>query len=254
MANLLGCDLPRDLMPPDKGNDLGHWESNTIVAFNERLLASAGSKWNDWLPLNKGWNKSAISSAFLAEARDVLRSEYDNSPLFVLKDPRICRLAAVWLDVIEDLQIHPVIAFPLRNPYEVSNSLAQRDGSDQGFGLLLWLRHVLEAEAATRHLSRHFFGFDQLLSDWAGVVGGLERATGLRFPRRSVSVEAEISAFLTEDARHQRAAPSAGLSADVPVWVRDTYAIFQRWCHVGVQSDDFGRLDEIRSEFDAASP
>jgi hypothetical protein len=241
-------------MPPDEGNDLGHWESNTIVAFNERLLASAGSKWDDWLPLNKGWNKSAVRSAFLAEGRDVLRSEYANSPLFVLKDPRICRLAAIWLEVIEDLRIRPVIAFPLRNPYEVSNSLAQRDGSDQGFGLLLWLRHVLEAEAATRQLARHFFSFDQLLSDWTGVVDGFEREAGLRFPRRSVSVEAEISAFLTEDAWHQRSAPSVGLSADVPVWVRDTYAILQRWCNTGVQSDDFGRLDEIRAEFDAASP
>lgn len=255
VASLLGCDLPKNLMPADKGNDLGHWESNSVTSLNERLLATAGSKWDDWTPLNKGWEKSAVSPAFLAEAQKVLKDEYGNSPLFVLKDPRICRLALLWLKAIKGLGVRPVIAFPLRNPYEVSNSLATRDGSEQGFGLLLWLRHVLEAEAATRDLPRYFFTFEQMLADWGRVIDGFEQETGLHFPGRSVGVEAAISTFLIEDARHERETTATMLNHAAPAWVREVYAILHRWCEGGVQSvDDFARLDLIRSEFDAASP
>jgi predicted nucleic acid-binding Zn-ribbon protein len=253
VVSLLGCDLPNNLMPSDEGNDLGHWESNSITALNERLLASAGSKWDDWTPLNEGWEESAVIPSFLVEAQEVLRDDYGKSPLFVLKDPRICRLTSFWLKAIEGLDIRPVIAFPLRNPNEVSNSLATRDGSDQGFGLLLWLRHVLEAEATTRHLPRYFFTFEQLLANWSQVIDGFEAATDMRFPRRSVAVETEIATFLTEDARHERETSANALAA-APPWVRDAYAILKRWCDNKVEADDFALLDAIRAEFDAASP
>jgi len=254
VASLLGCELPKNLMPADEGNDLGHWESNAVTALNERLLASAGSKWDDWTPLNQGWEKSAVSPAFLAEAQEVLRDDYAQAPLFVLKDPRICRLAPFWLKAIKAIGARAVIAFPLRNPYEVSNSLGARDGSDQGFGLLLWLRHVLEAEAATRELPRHFFTFQQLLADWGEVIDRFEKTTDMRFPRRSVAVEAEIAAFLSEDAWHERESATTALNAAAPQWVRETYAILKRWCDIGVDTSDYSRLDTIRVDFDAASP
>jgi chromosome segregation ATPase len=44
------------------------------------------------------------------------------------------------------------------------------------------------------------------------------------------------------------------ISAAAPVWVRDSYAILQRWCAMGIQPSDLSRLDEIRTAFDAASP
>jgi len=254
VANLLGCDLPKNLMLADEGNDLGHWESHSVTALNERLLASAGSKWDDWTPLNPKWEKSVVSPAFMAEAQQVLLDDYGKAPLFVLKDPRICRLTSFWLKAIEGIGAQAIVAFPIRNPYEVSSSLSTRDGSDQGFGLLLWLRHVLEAEAATRTLPRHFFTFERLLNDWSAVIDGLESTTNVRFPRRSVAVETEIASFLTEDARHEREANTNALNAASPQWVRDTYAILKRWCDDGVNQADFIRLDAIRAEFDAASP
>jgi hypothetical protein len=254
VMNLLGADLPNDLMLAGVGNDKGHWESKAIVAFNERLLATAGSRWNDWLPIDDAWRQSAVYPDFFVHAQELLRSEYDTSPLFVLKDPRICRLAPFWLEVIESLDIRPAIVLPQRNPLEVSASLAARNASQAGAGLLLWLRHVLEAERATRGRARQFFGFEQLLDDWQQVASDFEAVTGLRMPRRSVLASGEIDGFLTPQARHQRAHARDVQSASMPAWVRDTHAIMLRWCDQGEKPDDFARLDAIRTAFDAAAP
>jgi hypothetical protein len=254
VMNLLGADLPNDLMLAGVGNDKGHWESKAIVAFNERLLATAGSRWNDWLPIDDAWRQSAVYPDFFVHAQELLRSEYDTSPLFVLKDPRICRLAPFWLEVIESLDIRPAIVLPQRNPLEVSASLAARNASQAGAGLLLWLRHVLDAERATRGRARQFFGFEQLLDDWQQVASDFEAVTGLRMPRRSVLASGEIDGFLTPQARHQRAHARDVQSASMPAWVRDTHAIMLRWCDQGEKPDDFARLDAIRTAFDAAAP
>jgi hypothetical protein len=254
VASLLGCSLPRDLAAADKGNESGHWESNRVVELNVRLLASAGSSWDDWLPLNEGWNESGLRADYLAQAREVLLAEYETAPLFVLKDPRICRLAPFWIEAIESVGARPVIALPQRDPYEVSASLTARDASEPGLGLLLWLRHVLEAEVATRHLPRYFFSYDDLLADWSLVADGFERTTGIRFPRRSLSAEAEISGFLTDVARHQRRAPGPRKGVAAPHWLSETQAILNKWCREGENEGDRSRLDLIRNEFNQAAP
>jgi len=241
-------------MAAGEGNEIGHWESQSIADFNDELLTSAGSRWNDWLPFSTSWNQSAAYPSFLARARDVLDVEYGTSPLFVLKDPRICRLAGFWLQVIESLDIRPVIVLPQRNPIEVSASLAARDGSQMGFGLLLWLRHVLDAEAATRGKSRCFVSYEQLLADWTDVAAEIENCASFAFPRRSVLADEEIASFLLNDARHQRETPAVATSTSTPAWVRETYAIMQRWCKAGETAKDRARLDQIRSAFDTAAP
>lgn len=254
VINLLGADLPNDLMVAGEGNENGHWESQAIANFNDEILFSAGSRWNDWLPLAPSWNRSATYEDFFDRACELIQSEYGRSPLFVMKDPRICRLAPFWLDVLDNLNIRPAIILPQRNPLEVGASLAARDGSEMGLGLLLWLRHVLDAEVATRGKARCFMTFTQLLDDWTKVVNAIERNANLSFPRRSVLAEEEIAHFLLNDAKHENASASAALSTAIPVWVRDAFAIFLRWSENEEDSQDYDRLDEIRSAFDIASP
>src|SRR5690606_30890898 len=90
--SLLGCDLPANLMGANKTNEAGHWESVPICQLNDRLLESAGSCWHDWQAFNPGWLRSPKAQTFREEALSVLEQEFGNSRLFVLKDPRICRL------------------------------------------------------------------------------------------------------------------------------------------------------------------
>ncbi|GFE75524.1 hypothetical protein [Novosphingobium sp. TCA1] len=254
IASLLGCDLPGNLMGASEGNHHGHWESNAVVTLNDQLLASAGSHWDDWLPMNAAWNASSVRENFFERAVDVLREEYGNSPLFVLKDPRICRLTPFWMDTLEEFGVQTVVAMPIRNPFEVAASLGARDGSQQGLGLLLWLRNALEAEKATREVPRLIFSYEQVLEDWNAVSTRFEQSTGLVWPRQTVRSAGEIDKFLERDARHQRVDDDLALGHRSPDWIRRAYSIFLRWAEEGEKAADYAELDKILDELNAASP
>lgn len=254
VASLLGCDLPEDLMAGSEGNGIGHWESNAVVTLNDQLLASAGSRWDDWLPLNTAWSNSPMHASFLQRAVATLKQEYGDSPFFVLKDPRICRIASFWIEAIEMAGADVVVAMPVRNPFEVAHSLDARDGSELGQGLLLWLSHVLDAERMSRGKPRYTFAFEDMLRDWNVVSDGMERATGVVWPRKTVLTEAKVDEFLISGERHQRVSNDQALGHRSPLWVRQTYAILNKWCETGEDSADHAELDRIRSEFHASAP
>lgn len=255
VLSLLGCDLPANLMAPHPTNEAGHWESLPIAHLNDEILASAGSKWSDWLAFNAGWHNSPKAAAFKETALAVLEEEFGVSRLFVLKDPRICRLAPFWLDVLDAAGVRPAIIMPVRNPLEVAESLSKRDGIEPALGHLLWLRHVLEAEGATRGLPRFHSSYDGLLDGWPRLIPGTQVALSLSWPRLSPLVSEEIGAFLTERLRHHHQSPrSVSDNPLLSAWLRDTFAIFRRWSEDGETEADHAMLDRIRTELDAAAP
>lgn len=253
--NLLGCDLPRTLLGANRSNEAGHWESRPICRFNDRVLASAGSDWDDWLEVNPGWLQSPKADEFRDEALNVLEDEFGSSRLFVLKDPRICRLVPFWLDVIKRAGARPLIVFPLRNPLEVSASLERRNGFPAGLGQLFWLRHVLEAEFGSRGTPRYFTSYDRLLDGWARTVEDAQTALGISWPRMSAQVIAEIENFLSEAYRHHREQSEAVLdNPRLSSWLRDVYEVLGSWAESGENPEDFATLDRVRSELNCAGP
>src|ERR1700676_1746103 len=121
-AFALGASAPKTLMPPSLANPNGYWESSPLVQAHGELLASAGSSWDDWRRLDPAWYGSEDASRFHSRIGDVLRSEYDEKPLFVVKDPRLCRLMPFFLSVLKDMSVSPVALLSLRDPLEVAFS------------------------------------------------------------------------------------------------------------------------------------
>ena len=255
VLSLLGCDLPKTLIGANSSNEAGHWESTEIARLNDEILASAGSLWHDWLAFNPGWYSSPKAAEFREKALEVLADEFAQSRLFVLKDPRICRIAPFWLEVLEAAGVQPAIMMPVRNPLEVADSLYSRNGFDPALGHLLWLRHVLEAEAATRGMPRFHSSYDGLLESWPRLVSGTQEKLGVSWPRLSPLVAEEVDAFLTARLRHHRESPKS--VSDNPLlsaWLRESYTIFLRWADEGESAADHEALDRIRAEFDGAAP
>lgn len=255
VLNLVGCDLPKTLMQSNPTNEAGHWESDVVCRLNDRILESAGSSWHDWLELNLGWFESPKAEQFRDEAVAVLSEEFGTSRLFVFKDPRNCRLLPFWLDAIERSNARPLAFLPIRNPLEVAASLEKRNGFEPALGHLLWLRHVLDAEAASRHIPRLFSTYDQLMQSWGQLVQSAQTALGVSWPRLSDLSAAEIDNFLLDRHRHHQTPSKSvvdnpGLSA----WLRETYSIMQSWAATGEKEADRSALDRIRGEFNAAAP
>jgi hypothetical protein len=251
----LGCRMPKTLIGPNSSNEAGHWESMIIADLDDAILRSAGGHWADWRPLRPDWINSRAGVAFQRRARTILVDEFGASPLFVLKEPRICRIAGFWLSALEDAGIDAVAALPIRDPLEVAASLERRDGIPRPAGMLLWLRYVLEAESATRRLRRTFTSYDGLLDDWEGTIRPLSGALGLEWPERIEEARPGIEAFIDPRHRHHsdslRNVPPGGL---ITAWVESAYAIFEQWIANGENPADHAALDELLQVFDHACP
>ena len=253
MLASLGCDLPKTLLEPNEYNVTGYWESKKITSLNDELLESAGSSWDDWEPFNADWYASPLRDDFSGRAQSLLESEFGDSRLLVLKDPRVCRLLPFWLDALTEFGVSVRVALPIRNPLEVAASLEKRDAIHRSVGLLIWLRHVLEAEAGSREFPRTLVRFEDLLRDWHGLAESMGRDMQVSWPRRSTAVDFEIDGQLEPSNRHQ-VAEDADIfaSPEVSRWVSGTFEIVDRWIGGGEQERDRGVLDGMRSALNDA--
>ena len=255
VLNLLGCDLPQTLMPPNPYNEAGYWESNAIYALNERILKSAGTNWHDWLEFDHRRIKSPAFKGFRKEARARLESEFGDSSLFVLKDPRICRMVRFWADILCEADVEPRFICILRNPAEVAASLAKRDGIEVPYGHLLWLRHVLDAESYTRGRPRLFVSYDDLLTDWEKIADLARSTLGIARLKTPGKAKAEIEEFLSIGYRHHSQSHESVIGdGSLSPWLRGSYQILHDWTVAGEKPEDFAALDTFRTELNAATP
>lgn len=251
VLNLLGCDLPKTLMLGNETNPTGHWESVEIRALNDDILASGGSQWQDWQAFNPNWYKTPKPHEFQARALKVLQDEFGSSSLFVFKDPRVCRIFPFWRDTFAAAGIDPKIILTVRHPQEVAASLARR--KDNGIPvlvvLLLWLRHMLEAEADTRGMTRATVSFDRLLQDPIGIAENLQDELGLFWPSLSELQADVIRGYMDPSLRHHNAAAEVELARapEFREWLEEVYEIFLRWSREGENGADYPALDTVRA-------
>ncbi len=127
ILNLLGAELPTDLMPPRDDNELGFWESSELKSIHDKLLAHVDSSWDDPGPLPSGWLESPSVADFREEIGSFLERSFGHARLAVIKDPRICRFVPLWIDALQECGTEPVAVLTIRNPLEVAASLKLRN-------------------------------------------------------------------------------------------------------------------------------
>ena len=256
VLNIVGCDLPNHLMEQGQDNVKGYWESLPIAELNNEILASAGSAWNDWRPFDLDWYSSPVAEEFRQRAGVLLRQEFGDSRLFVLKDPRICRLMELWIDAIDAFGADLFVVSPIRNPLDVAESLQVRNGIHPSLGHLLWLRHVLDAERGSRKFKRAYIRYDILLSETYAIVDLLGEALGVSWPRAfSVDTQMEIDEFLSDDLRHHRNHDDLMFrNPRLSHWISSSFEILERWSRGHPDEQDIATLDRIGAAFDEAVP
>lgn len=187
-------------------------------------------------------------------AAHLIEEEFAGAPVIVLKDPRICRLVPFWLDALAQSRYRPVPIVTFRDPFEVAQSLRKRNGFPLSFGLLLWLRYVLEAERLTRGLSRVVTSYDDVLSNWRAVVGMIAERGKVTFPHSLDDAAPEVEAFLSEELRTFAAPPEGDPPhARLSSYVRDVFDILRRWTLSGEDQSDHAALDRLGAILDEAS-
>ena len=250
----LGASAPKNLMPADRYNTRGHFKSTKLADFHDELLTSAGSTWTDWRAFNSSWPSSPLAAPFKQRAHELYESEFDGSPFSVMKDPRICRFAPFWLDVLREGRHAVRIVMPVRSPLDVASSLKRRDGLPLTKGLLLWLRYCLDAEVSTRGEARSILLWHEFLSDWRQACNKIAADTGLSWPRLSDRSAHEIDAFLSREmVHHETDHPSLLAHPDAHVWAVRTYEALIELSRNPMSNSALATLDQIRGHLDDAS-
>lgn len=251
MISLLGADLPSNIMPACEGNITGFWESTNVLQVNDGILASGGSQWADWRRFNPAWIRSPAKEPQKARALEIFEKDFGQSPIFVLKDPRICRILPFWLEVLRDFQAETKCVLPIRHPLEVAASLKRRDGFTPAKSLVLWLRHVLDAELGTRGMQRSLISYDELLNDWRGVASRLSDELQIAWPRWSATSEVEIDGFIEPLQRHHTARDAHWADhSELTPWLKEAYSALLDLKRQPESKRTLARLDAVRVEFD----
>lgn len=253
VLNILGCDIAASLLEADQFNQRGYWESPDIAALNDEILSSAGMSWDDWGHFCPDWYASPKKPLFEVKALELLQDLFAGKHFFLMKDPRFCLLLPFWLEVLEKSGVSPRIVLPWRDPVEVAASLLRRNGMNPSIAQVLWLRHVLEAEHASRGLPRAFLRYGDLTRDWHSAVRGIAMSIGVSWPRVSTSSQIEIDTFLSADLRHHDAAAQNTLNHATSIkasWLEEAVAILETGAATG---EEHRRLDAIRQKFDRAT-
>ncbi|WP_217575895.1 class I SAM-dependent methyltransferase [Mesorhizobium sp. GbtcB19] len=254
MVNALGVAGPHSLMSGDRHNPTGYWESLRLNAATNDLLAAAGSGWHDWLPLDPGWMASEVAQGHRHRIEAILESEFGDAALFFIKEPRSCRFLPWMSSILADMRIDTAALLPIRNPLEVAYSIERRDGFPVAGSLLVWLRHVLDAELHSRHMPRSFLLYEDLLADWQGQLTKASRAIDLAWPIRPEQAGSDVESFLSQELHHQRCTVDQLRDhRDAPPIVADAYAILRAMARDGDSQDLRDQLDGIRVKLDSAS-
>ena len=170
----LGGAAPLHLLPPlPDNNEKGFWESSVLMELNDEILHRRRK------PLEATGGLSISGESTLKPRlrckparRAALMSESGVADLPILKDPRMCRLMRFWAPVFEEAG-GPSAPFchsdrRLRSPGRFIAVTA----ISVSWGCLLWLRHVLDAEAETRAIPRAVLDWTRFLGDRRGALRG----------------------------------------------------------------------------------
>ena len=247
--NLLGIPLGNRLLEPGPDNPKGYWEHRDIVVVHQRLLAALGSRWDDVRALPDGWLSSEPARRSAAAIAEIVTRDFAGKPLWAVKDPRLCRLLPLWFEVLEKTGIRPLIMFMIRDPGEVSASIAARNQWAPPIGEILWLRHVSEALGSSRKAPRSVVTYDALLADPVGVVLIALSRLGLRVERPSAKAGESLGRFIDAADRHHvhqgAAMPPSETFGGIARRVYDSLVDIAQggddWARVMRETSDFGR-------------
>ena len=194
LLNMMGAYFAPEGVPigGNQENPKGLWERSDVLALNKMVLRSTGADWDRLSRFSLDRVPASNLAYFKKEAGKIILAMDAYRPWF-LKEPRLCLLAPLWLELLE----FPVCVFFHRSPLEVARSLEVRNGFSIAFGLALWERYVTEALNASLGRRRIQVNHADLIADPLATVRQLKQdfealsIRGLRSPS-----DEEISAFI----------------------------------------------------------
>ncbi|MDA8108706.1 MAG: hypothetical protein M0015_08765 [Betaproteobacteria bacterium] len=240
----LGVEFGGPLLEPrPDDNPRGFFEHLEICSLHEKILALLGSNWDDPRALPAGWHEDRRVLSVQPRIEAVLKRDFASARTWAVKDPRLCRLMALWIPLLKALNTQMRCVLVIRHPSEVAASLATRHGLSPVHSGLLWLRHVLEAEQATRGHRRAWLLYPDLVRYGRESIDALGRILGVEWPNDSTRAHAAVGEFLTGELKHHESNSFVEFTSPFASWLERLYDAAAEISRTGLQ-----RMMEVANE------
>jgi O-antigen biosynthesis protein len=202
VMNLLGVDLGNQLVAPREDNPRGYWEHEQIVEIHDALLAEFGHTWYSPCLLPERWWLEPVVDKYRRRLLEVIERDFGQSPLWGLKDPRLTRLIPLWLSVLSEIELEPRFIIVVRHPLEVAKSLRNRNGFPLVLGLLMWLKHNLQAERDSAGYRRVYVAYSDVLQDCHTCMSRISSKLEIEWSHSVEEAQRDIASFLSVSLKH----------------------------------------------------
>jgi hypothetical protein len=244
----MGATVGTQLVGPGRNNAGGYYESRPILNAMEELLQACGSFWHDWRQLDLSAAPDDELAAIREKLLKHLEAEFGATSLFTVKDPRNCRAVGFWRELLQSFDSEVFAIVVVRRPTAVWRSLEIRNGIGFDKAALLWLRHMLDAEAATRDVPRAFVDYDALLTDPYAALVRVGELLGEGWTAEAVSER--LAEHIKPSLRHHAgdADHRSELDALAP-WFNVVWETLSRYAAEGRTDGDEATLDAVAADF-----
>ncbi|MEO6317455.1 MAG: glycosyltransferase [Acidimicrobiales bacterium] len=209
LLNLAGAYFGPEGMATEANdeNPKGFWERRDIRAVCDGLLQGAGFDWWKIADFDPGQIPEPVLQENLAAFRRIVL-ELDAHRPWVVKEPRLSLVVPLLRPTLEA----PVFVHVAREPVEIAESLASRNGFPVPVGLALWEAYTAAALAASRSDPRVLVSYGALLRDPVTTTATLlEELAAFGVQRLRMPSEREITAFVSPTLhRHHQPASDRG--------------------------------------------
>ncbi len=237
----LGVHLGDNLLRPSYDNPKGFFENVNILSKNEEILKSIDSSWDD-IFFRPDLISSYVIRKWSTEIKAIIENEFKYSPVFAIKDPRLCLLFPIYESVLQNMNVDIKIILSWRNPFEIAYSLKNRDGFSMEKSLTLWSIYFLLAEYYSRPYKRIFIKFQDILDDCKTQIQRLIQELNLNFINYEIILE-DIKSFLDNKLKHYNI-DIQSLTEPLPLNLRELIAVSQNPFNCNKDS-----IDRMRNDF-----
>ena len=220
----LGVDLGPNLLKGTAANPRGYFEHEEVTRINNELLTAIGYEWDDPRAMPDGWSTDPRITPYRDKLQKIIERDFQDSALWGLKDPRLCRLLPLWIPLLTTLAVDLRVILIIRHPAEVAASLPALRSIGRERRSLIWLRHNLEAERNTRNMQRTSLDYHNLLQNWQQELLRIGQDLGIDWPIAPAAAAASIQTFLEPQLQHHFAATASDIITPVyRPWVQIVY-------------------------------
>jgi len=175
-----------------------------LADFSARLLAQGDRAPLDPKPLPAAATDPRLLAECAAHAAELLADALPERRPLMLADPALARLAPLWPEIARRARVTLKILLVTDEPARLGRArqLCEEDP-------LLWLAHLLPAEAASRPLPRAILDHAALREDWRAALTAACAQIELRLPDLMHPRMVEVDAWFTADAPGRPEPPPA---------------------------------------------